>query len=45
MTLALDTDFPDPAMLAAPVDGWWYAHATQHTTDERWCHVNSDLRA
>jgi ABC-2 type transport system ATP-binding protein len=34
VTLALDTDFPDPAVLAAQVDGWWYAHATQHTTEE-----------
>lgn len=39
MTPALDTDFPDPSVLAEPVDGWWYAYATQHTTEERWCHV------
>ena len=35
----IDTDFPDPSILAAPVDGWWWAHSTQHTTIERWAHV------
>lgn len=35
----IDTDFPDPSILAAPVDGWWWAYATQHTTSERWAHV------
>jgi arabinan endo-1,5-alpha-L-arabinosidase len=25
----MDRDFPDPAVLAVPVDGWWYAYATQ----------------
>lgn len=35
----LDADFPDPSVLAEPVDGWWYAYASQHTTVERWCHV------
>ena len=25
----MDRDFPDPAVLPAPVDGWWYAYATQ----------------
>jgi len=24
----IDTDFPDPSILAAPVDGWWWAHST-----------------
>jgi arabinan endo-1,5-alpha-L-arabinosidase len=28
----LDRDFPDPAVLAAPVEGWWYAYATQSLT-------------
>ncbi|MEJ7747991.1 MAG: glycoside hydrolase family 43 protein [Candidatus Limnocylindrales bacterium] len=28
----LDRDFPDPAVLAEPVDGWWYAYATQSLT-------------
>jgi arabinan endo-1,5-alpha-L-arabinosidase len=35
----IDTDFPDPTILAAPVDGFWWAYSTQHTTVERWAHV------
>lgn len=35
----LDEDFPDPVILREPVDGAWWAYATQHTTPARWAHV------
>lgn len=30
----LDRDFPDPSVLTSPVDGWWYAYATQSLTPD-----------